>query len=298
MYSKYTFLILISRLKNSNPEISHVYKSAIDFAKNHYENFPVVSWFIPKDLRKHVAIIYWFARTADDFSDEGNHIEEHRLMNLNGFEKSLSALLNGEFKSPFEEALHNTINQKKLTPQLFYDLLKAFKQDVTKKRYENFAEVLAYCQYSANPVGRLILELFDIRINEAFNYSDKICTALQLTNFYQDIEIDYEKGRIYLPIDEMQKYDVTENMFAKKENNVNLKKLLAHNIERTQKMYDEGKNLLNYMSGRLKFEIKWTILGGESILNKIRLNDYNIFNARPKLTKIDFGSLFIKSFFS
>lgn len=285
-------------MKNGNQEISNAYKSAVDFAKSHYENFPVVSLFIPKDLRKHVAIIYWFARTADDFADEGNHTEAQRLMHLNDFEKSLTDLLNGKFKSPFEDALNHTIKQKNLTPHLFYDLLAAFKQDVKKKRYVSFNEVLVYCKHSANPVGRLILELFDIRDNEAYNYSDKICSALQLTNFYQDIEIDFENGRIYLPLDEIQKYDVTENMFAKKENNVNLKKLLAHNIERTQKMYDEGKNLLKYINGSLKFEIKWTILGGEAILNKIRKNDYNIFDARPKLTKTDFCSLFIKSFFS
>lgn len=283
-------------MKSSVLEISSAYASALDFAKNHYENFPVVSLLIPKELRKHVAIIYWFARTADDFADERNFNEDERLQYLNDFENSLNDLLEKKFNSPFEEALHETIKQKNLTSQLFNDLLKAFKQDVVKKRYENFEELLFYCKHSANPIGRLILELFNIRSNEAFNYSDKICTALQLTNFYQDIEIDYQKGRIYLPVDEIQKYDVTENMFAKKENNVNLKKLLAHNIERTQKLFDEGKNLLKYISGRLKFEIKWTILGGEAILNKIKKNDFEIFNARPKLTKTDFGALFIKSF--
>ena len=161
--------------------------------------FPVVSILVPKNLRKHVAIIYWFARTADDFADEGNMSEDERIEKLNDFENSLNDLLNGKFKSPFEQALHQTIKQKNLTPQLFFDLLKAFKQDVVKKRYNDFDEVLDYCNCSANPIGRLILELFDIRNEEAFNYSDKICTALQLTNFYQDIEIDYEKGRIYFP---------------------------------------------------------------------------------------------------
>ena len=283
-------------MKNSNQEIESAYKSAIDFAKEHYENFPVVSLLVPRELRKHVAIIYWFARTADDFADEGNISEGDRIEKLNDFENSFNDLLKGKFKSPFEEALNQTIKQKNLTPQLFFDLLKAFKQDVVKKRYNNFDEVLDYCNHSANPVGRLILELYDIRNDEAFNYSDKICTALQLTNFYQDIEIDYEKGRIYFPQNEMKQFEVTENIFAMKENNVNLKKLLRHNIDRTQKMFDDGKNLLKFLNGRLKFEIKWTILGGEAILNKIKKNDYNIFNSRPKLTKTDFGALFIKSF--
>jgi phytoene/squalene synthetase len=127
-------------------------------------------------------------------------------------------------------------------------------------------------------------------------YSDKICTALQLTNFYQDIEIDYQKGRIYFPENEMKQFYVTENMFAKKENNVNLSQLLKYNIDRTRTMFDEGIKLLPFLNGRLKLEIKWTILGGEAVLNKIKKNDYKIFNARPKLTKSDFGALFIKSF--
>lgn len=249
-------------------------------------------------MRKHVAIIYWFARTADDFADEGNLRGDERLQYLNEFENSLTELIKGKFKSPFEEALNQTIKQKNLTPQLFFDLLKAFKQDVVKKRYNNFDEVLDYCNRSANPLGRLILELYDLRTDEAFNYSDKICTALQLTNFYQDIEIDYEKGRIYFPQNEMKQFEVTENIFAMKENNVNLKKILRHSIDRTQKMFDDGKNLLKFLNGRLKFEIKWTILGGEAILNKIKKYDYNIFYSRPKLTKIDFGTLFIKSFLS
>ena len=287
---------MILKLTDKESQISNAYKSALDFAKMHYENFPVVSLLIPKKLRKHVAIIYWFARTADDFADEGNFSGDERLQRLNELENSLTELIKGKFKSPFEEALYQTIKQKNLTPQLFFDLLNAFKQDVVKKHYNNFNEVLDYCNRSANPVGRLILELYDVRNEEAFNYSDKICTALQLTNFYQDIEIDYEKGRIYFPQDEMKQFEVTENIFAMKENNVNLKKLLRHNIDRTQKMFDEGKNLFKLLNGRLKFEIKWTILGGETILNKIKKNDYNIFNSRPKLTKTDFGALFIKSF--
>jgi len=283
-------------MKNDNPEISHAYKSTINFTKEHYENFPVVSLLIPKELRKHVAIIYWFARTADDYADEGNLSEEKRLDHLNECEKSFSELLEGKFNSPFEETLHNTIMTNNLTPQLFYDLLTAFKQDVVKKRYHDFDEVLDYCKHSAIPVGRLILELSDIRSDEIFKLSDKICTALQLTNFYQDIEIDYKKGRIYLPENEMKQFNLTENMFAEKENNVNLRRLLKHNIDRAHVMFDDGKNLLRFLNGRLKLEIKWTILGGEAILEKIRKNDYEIFNARPKLTKSDFGALFIKSF--
>ena len=178
----------------------------------------------------------------------------------------------------------------------FYDLLKAFKQDVVKKSYKNFEELLEYCKYSANPVGRLILELNNIRNEEAFSLSDKICTALQLTNFYQDLKIDYEKGRIYLPEDEMAEYLIEKKVFELNENNLNLRKLLSRNINRTKKMFEKGSSLLKFLNGRLKYEIKWTILGGEEILKKIEKNNYNVLKYRPKLNKIDFVKLLLVSF--
>ncbi len=280
-----------------NQNISKAYDEALKFARMHYENFPVVSLLLPKNLRKHVAIIYWFARTADDIADEGNISETERLKKLNEFENSFTELLNNKFYSPFEEALYLTITEKSLTTQLFYDLLKAFKQDVVKKSYKNFDEVLDYCKYSANPIGRLMLELFEIRNEQAFAYSDKVCTALQLTNFYQDIEIDYAKGRIYLAENEMRMFNVSVNHFTEGKNDSNFARLLEYNVNRTQLMFREGWKILNYLKGRFRYEIKWTILGGELILSKIRKNGYKIFNMRPSLTKRDFVALFMKSFF-
>jgi len=180
---------------------------------------------------------------------------------------------------------------------LFYDLLIAFKQDVIKKRYKDFSELLDYCKHSANPIGRLILELFDVRNEKAYYYSDKICTALQLTNFFQDLKIDYQKGRIYLPQDEMDKFFVSEKMFAGNETNLYLKNLLEFNIERTEKIFIDGRNLLSFLKGRLKREINWTILGGETILGKIKSINYDVLNKRPVLTKSDYFNLFVKSIF-
>jgi squalene synthase HpnC len=274
----------------------NAYKKALIFAKDHYENFPVVSFLIRKELRKDVAIIYWFARTADDLADEGNHSEKERLENLEIFENRLTRLLNDNFESEFDLALAESIKTRNLNPAHFYNLLKAFKQDVVKKRYAAFSEVKDYCKNSANPVGRLILELHDIRNEEAFSYSDDICTALQLTNFYQDTAIDFGKGRIYYPLEEMEKFKVVEKMFRLNENNSNLRELVKFSTSRTKELFNRGKNLLHYLDGCLKMEIKWTILGGEKILGKIEENNFDVIQQRPIITKIDFIWLIIKSF--
>ncbi|MCL5031374.1 MAG: squalene synthase HpnC [Bacteroidetes bacterium] len=276
-------------------DIESAYNDALEFARNHYENFPVVSFLVPKNLRKHVAIIYWFARTADDLADEGPMKSEERIKKLDEFENRLTELLNGNYANPYELALHSTIEAKNLSADNFYNLLKAFKQDVIKKRYNDFSEVLDYCRYSANPVGRLILELNDIRDEKAFHYSDQVCTALQLTNFWQDTLNDFQKGRIYYPLDEMDKFGVMEKVFELKENNLNLKALVKYNVERTNQLFNEGKSLIKYLNGRLKYEIKWTILGGETILKKIELNNFDVLNLRPVATKKDFLILFVKS---
>ena len=284
-------------MEKSLQDIESAYSATVEYAKNHYENFPVISILIPRHLRKHVSIIYWFARTADDLADEGEVSEEIRLKNLNDFEIRLTQLLDGNPNNNLELALKNTIEKKQLNTVHFYNLLKAFKQDVTKKKYESYDELLNYCENSANPVGRLILELFNIRDENAFLLSDKICTALQLTNFYQDVSVDWEKGRIYIPQDELEKYEVRKKVFEINENSLNFKSVLKANIERTEKLFVEGRQLLKYLRGRLKFEIAWTILGGEKILDKIKKIDYDVLNQRPELTKSELIILFFKSLF-
>ena len=271
------------------------YKQALKLARAHYENFPVVSFFLPKEIRKDIAIIYWFARTADDFADEGTGGVRERISLLDFFETRFNNLLNKEFQNPLEMALFTTIKNRKLTDSYFLDLLSAFKQDVEKNRYANFEEIMDYCRRSANPVGRLILELNGIKNDEANQYSDKICTALQLTNFYQDTIIDYRKGRIYYPEDEMKKFEVTEKVFEIKENNYNFQQLLKHNVDRAQLMFDGGRNIFNYLNGKLKLQIKWTVKGGEEILKKIRNANYDVLTRRPELTKFDMIKLFFSS---
>ena len=271
----------------ANKNLEKGYREACKLARMHYENFPVLSLLVPSKIKKDVAVVYWFARTADDFADEGNLDQLTRLKNLDSFENRLANLLNNKTDSNLEMALRNTIISKNLTTENFFKLLKAFKQDVMKNRYSNFDEVLEYCTCSANPIGRIMLELINIRDEKAFYYSDKICTALQLTNFIQDSEQDYNKGRIYYPLDEMERLGVTESVFEMKKINLNFKKLVEFNVNRIQSFFDEGKNLLEFLSGRFRYEISWTIKGGEKILDKIRGADFDVFAERSVITKMD-----------
>jgi squalene synthase HpnC len=273
--------------------ISIAYKKALHFAKTHYENFPVVSFFIPKELRKDIAIIYWFARFADDLADEGEFTSQERITSLEKFELRFLDTINQKFEADYDAALYSTISTHRLDIKLFLDLISAFIQDIKVTRYQTHEEVLEYCSRSANPVGRLLLQLFNVREEEANIYSDNICTALQLTNFYQDITIDYQKGRIYIPIGELDKFSVTESDIQNSVININFQKLLKFQIERVQEYFDIGYKLIPYLSGLFKYEILLTIKGGETILEKIKKNNYDVFNKRPVISKKDFITILI-----
>jgi squalene synthase HpnC len=278
-------------------DITHLYNQAIDFTKSHYENFPVISFFVPKDLRKYVAVVYQFARQADDIADEGNFTNEERLSKLNAYHDELIKSTKGEFLNSFWFLLNDTITSKNLSIKNFENLLIAFKQDLVKKKYENFEELLGYCKNSANPVGRIILELYNIKDEEAKIFSDKICTALQLTNFYQDVKIDYQKGRIYIPQEDMQKFSVTENEIKNKIHNQNFIDLMKFEIYRTKNLFIEGRKLLSFLPFKLKVEISATIKGGEAILTKIEKLNFDVTNQNPKLNKKDFLKIFFVTLF-
>lgn len=276
-------------------ELQKVYSKSVKFSREHYENFPVASVFLPKKTRKHIAVVYRFARNADDIADEGNMNEGQRTDILQIYKQQLTEALQGNYANDFWRALHNTIKTYKLTEEYFYDLLSAFEQDITKKRYETFNELLDYCSRSANPVGRIILEFFNIREHEALKYSDAICTALQLTNFYQDVSVDLKKGRIYLPAEDLERHNVGEEEFSREGTSIEFKNLMKSQVERNFELYREGVNILPLLPPRLRFQIRLTILGGQEILNKIRLADFNVLNVRPKLSKIDYIKLFLKA---
>ena len=284
-------------MKNNSSNIESAYQNAVQFTKSHYENFPVISLFVKKELRKHVAIFYQFARQADDIVDEGNANAATRLKELDAYENKLSESLKNNFKDDFWAGLKNTIDLFQLSHENFFNLLKAFRQDVLKSRYKDFDELLGYCKNSANPVGRVILELNQIKDDEANKFSDEICTALQLTNFWQDVGVDLKKDRIYLPLDEMQNFGVDEKNLELNANNANIKELLKLQVQRTRELFCSGRNLIPKLSGRLKYQIHWTILGGEKILDKIEQCDFNTIKVRPKLNKADYFLLMIKSMF-
>lgn len=268
--------------------LNSAYAECMRLASTHYENFPVASWALPKWARKPVAAIYAFARRADDIADEGHLTESERLEQLTEYEQNLKALEQGEpARNPLFLALSDTIQRYKLPYALFYDLLTAFKQDVTKKRYQTFEEVLNYCRYSANPVGRLMLILFKYDTPQNLKDADAICTALQLINFVQDVASDFdERGRIYMPMQDMAKHQVTEAHFAHHKNSKGMYFLMQEATQRAEDLLHRGQGLCARLDGRFGLEIKLIVAGGQQIINKCKQRERNLF-ARPKLGTMD-----------
>lgn len=260
----------------------------------HYENFPVGSVLVPNHLRQHVCNIYAFARTADDFADEAKFAGQ-RVERLAEWRSWTEDCYDGVYRHPIFIALAETIREFDLSSSLFLDLITAFQMDVVKSRYANFDEVLFYCRHSANPVGRLILALFRYHNSEWEFWSDEICTALQLANFWQDVAVDLEKDRIYLPADEMAQYGVTEAELFGGKMTEPLRQLMAFQVERTQKMFERGLPLCTSVPDRrLRMELKCTWFGGTTILQRIRENQMNIFK-RPTISWWDKGMILWKS---
>lgn len=250
----------------------------------HYENFPVASVLLPRALRRPVRAIYAFARTADDIADEGNLTTAQRHEGLDQFRSKLRALEAGETPDdPIFKELARVIRDYDLPYQPFHDLLDAFSQDVDKTRYANFGEVMAYCRKSANPVGRLMLLLFRDHDPRHHALSDGICSALQLINFLQDVAIDYRKGRIYLPQDEMEKFGISERQIAEGRIDALWQQFMKTQIERTRRMMQAGAPLGLALPGRLGLEIRLIVLGGSRILEKLHESRGDMFTQRPTL---------------
>ena len=267
--------------------------------EKHYENFPVASIALPKSMRKPVGLIYAFARQADDFADEGERSREERTALLNGFRRELERIRNRqEPETALFAALSAVIGQYGLPLQLFHDLLDAFTQDIGKKRYENFTELVSYCEKSANPVGRLLLILYGVDSERNRFYSDKICSSLQLINFLQDVGIDYAMGRIYLPQDEMMRFGISEHDIASKHAGQTWQALMAFQADRARQMMLEGAPLAKAMKGRFSLEMKLIVLGGLAILDKMEKARWDVFRNRPRLERRDWLQLAPRALFS
>ncbi len=265
-------------------------------AVNHYENFPVASVLLPAHLRRPVELIYAFARQADDFADEGDGPAAVRLASLAGFGEQLDVIESGATpSSPLFVELAGIIQDFELPIDLFRDLLSAFSQDVMKTRYADFGEVMDYCKRSANPVGRLLLHLYRATEPRSLAWSDNICSSLQLINFWQDVEIDYRKNRIYLPADEMAEYAVTEPQIANRDAGSNWRDLMLFQVDRTRRMLLAGAPLGRTLPGRIGLELRMIVMGGNRILEKLQASGGDVFRHRPVLSPFDWVIMLYRS---
>ena len=267
--------------------VAAAYQFCQQMADRHYENFPVASRLLPSHLRAPVSAIYAFARTADDYADEGELDDVTRLAKLDECDNSINSITNGDvINNPIYIALNDAIQRFSLSPELFHDLVSAFRQDVTKTRYQSFSDVMDYCRRSANPVGRLLLQLLGKADSSNCQYSDNICSALQLINFYQDIGQDYtENNRIYLAEDEMQAAGICENDISSQNNTDQMRAFMLQQYQRAGSMLCAGTPLANNLGLRMNLEIRATINGGLRVLKKLE-NSENVFS-RPRLSRFD-----------
>ncbi len=264
-------------------------------ARRHYENFPVASWLLPARMRPHIAAIYAFARTADDFADEPGIPDDERLRLLDEWGLALregpgifrlKAHATAKSQAIFTALLH-TIEVCHLTTEWFDDLLSAFRQDVTTHRYDTWTDVLDYCRRSANPVGRLVLRVAGYDDPGLDRESDAVCTALQLTNFWQDLDRDWRNGRLYVPLDDRTRMGAREEDLDARRMTPEWRATLAELVQRTRELFGVGRAVCDGVGGRLGWELRATWLGGQRILDRLQRAQFDVFARRPTLGAAD-----------
>jgi squalene synthase HpnC len=267
---------------------------------NHYENFPVASWLCPPPLRPAVTAIYWFARTADDLADEGSDPPAQRLEALSHYRADLRAVARGNPPSPrwpqVFGPLHAALRRHALPVALLESLLSAFEQDVVKDRYANRRELLDYCSRSANPVGRLLLHLYGVRDDDSLNQSDALCTALQLTNFWQDLSVDLPRGRVYLPLTDCAKESVEPAQLLALQHDEATRRLVARVTQWALELMRQGAPLAKRLPGRVGWELRLVVQGALRILEKIERLDHATLQHRPVLTWRDVPVLLLRAY--
>ena len=277
--------ITTSRLPEASrqaPSLEEAYAYCSAQARCHYENFPVGSWLLPRHLRPAVHAVYAFARQADDFADEPEH-EGSRLQALDGWERLLERAQRGDASHPVFVALADTLQRYRLPLRPFRDLLTAFRMDARRTRYESWEQVLGYCRYSADPVGRIMLRLFGHDEADCDRLSDYLCTALQLTNFWQDLSVDLPRGRCYLPRRDLERAGLAERDLQSPGMVPARRQILAVVTDRTRALYDEARPLPVRVGGRLSWELRAILAGAERVLEKVVSGSQDPFRSRPRL---------------
>jgi squalene synthase HpnC len=266
------------------PSLPEAYAYCERLARTHYENFSVATWFLPKRLRQHFFNVYAYCRISDDLGDETGDTAAS-LQLLDEWETELNACYAGSPRHPVFVALSGTVREFDIPKYEFSDLLRAFRQDQTVQRYQSFEDLLGYCRYSANPVGHLVLYLGGYRDTERQQLSDYTCTALQLANFWQDVSPDFQKGRIYLPLEDLRQYGVTEANIGLRENTPQFIELLRFEVRRAREWFERGLSLVGKVSRELAIDIELFSRGGQEILNAIERQGYAVLGNRPAISK-------------
>ena len=264
-------------------------------ALGHYENFTVVSWLVPRSLRPYMYSIYAFCRFTDDLGDEA---EGDRLALLDGWKEDLHRCYKGTPRHPVLVALQQAIHRFDIPPEPFLKLIEANRMDQRVNRYQTFPDLLNYCEYSANPVGHMVLYLFGYRDRERQRLSDATCTGLQLANFWQDVWRDWEMGRIYIPLEDMAGFGYSESRLAAREGDDAFPKLMAFEVERARQLFAEGRKLADKVDGRLRLDVKLFNLGGLAVLDAITDIGYDVLRQRPTLSRAKKASLLLRGFLS
>ncbi len=272
------------RMPHSKPTLEEARAWCRQLAESHYENFHVASWFLPKALRPHFHSIYAYCRVSDDLGDEvGDTAQALALLEMWGHE--LDACYEGRARHPVFVALAETIRACSIPKEPFADLLIAFRQDQTVTRYETMHDVLNYCRYSANPVGRLVLYACGYADEERFRLSDATCSALQLANFWQDVRVDYAKGRVYLPQNDMRRFGVHDETIAQAIATPGFRALMQSEVQFARALFEEGLQLIGMVDRDLAVDLDLFSRGGLEILRAIERCDFDVLTERPAISK-------------
>jgi squalene synthase HpnC len=268
----------------SAPSLAEAHEYCRQLARSHYENFSVATWFLPKHLRQDFLNVYAYCRISDDLGDEvGDPAASLAL--LDEWQAELDACYDGTPRHPVFVALAQTVKTFSIPKHEFSDLLTAFRQDQTVTRFETFDDVLAYCRYSANPVGHLVLYLCGYHDAERQQLSDYTCTALQLANFWQDVTVDHTKGRIYLPLADLRQYSVTEKDLAQSHNTPAFCEMMKFEVERAREWFRRGLPLIKKVDAQLAVDLELFSRGGQEILNAIERQHFAVLGHRPVISK-------------